>query len=123
MGLTETGEYVFTEVGPDGCDDIFTLNLTVIPLSEAPCLSATQELLLVDSVQIYPNPAKDIVTIKSEQDFNSVELINLEGKKVLSQKWNNEKEKQLDLSGIDGGLYLIKIESDKGVVTKKLVID
>lgn len=53
---------------------------------------------------IYPNPAKSILNITTDEEINSIEIYTYEGKKVLESN-----TKQIDVSPITKGLYLVKI--------------
>jgi Secretion system C-terminal sorting domain/Concanavalin A-like lectin/glucanases superfamily len=53
---------------------------------------------------IYPNPAKSILNINTDEEINTIEIYTLEGKKVLESN-----TKQIDVSPITKGLYLVKI--------------
>jgi hypothetical protein len=77
-----------------------------------------------NSVSIYPNPAKEIVTINLTNDnIQSIELIDFTGKKVLIQEMNIEtKTNTLDVSSLANGIYFIKIKSDKNAVLSKKIM-
>lgn len=62
--------------------------------------------------QIYPNPAKDLITVKSEKSFTKIELFNMLGVTVFCK---NEKANQSNLSvqKIPSGNYFIKITDEK----------
>ena len=64
-----------------------------------------------------PNPAKNVLTINSKETLNKVEIFNMLGKKVLSTSNTNA----IDVSSLSKSVYLVKLSSDKGVSTKKLV--
>jgi len=72
---------------------------------------------------VFPNPVRNgKLTITT---FNTVEkeviIYNVLGKQVFSKKFTGNR-KQLDISQINSGIYIVKvIEGDK-VATKKLVI-
>jgi hypothetical protein len=69
-------------------------------------------------VVIFPNPASDLVNIISENaHIESASIFDLSGRLMTTQK----ESKQLDISGLSEGLYLILIETDKGLVREKFV--
>lgn len=81
--------------------------------------SNTQEL---DRINVYPNPVTDKIFISLP---NSVELIdykisNIIGQVVLSKKFENNS--QIDVSSINSGVYMLSLNTDKGKVIKKIVI-
>lgn len=66
---------------------------------------------------IYPNPASDNFTIEMENEVKSVEIYSLQGQKVLT-----ETGKNINVSNLSKGIYLVRIEDmDSAVVTKKLI--
>ena len=71
------------------------------------------------SLQVYPNPAKHYLFIKSDEPVKKLEIYNQSGVRVLLNE--NVKEK-LDVSGLANGVYLAKIYVDGMSVNKKIVI-
>ena len=65
---------------------------------------------------MFPNPVKDVLNITTQENLEKVEVFNLLGKKVLSANTKN-----VDVSSLSKSVYLVKLTSDKGVSTKKLV--
>lgn len=66
---------------------------------------------------LYPNPVRDILNIETETELKSVEIYNLQGQKV---KTSNQK--QINVSNLASGTYLVKIQDENnGVATKKIV--
>jgi len=53
---------------------------------------------------IYPNPVQDILKIQSDKEVQFVELFNLQGQKVKTFN-----QKQLAISDLSSGVYIIKI--------------
>lgn len=67
---------------------------------------------------LYPNPAKDIVTIQSVE-VSRVEIYNMGGKLLKSQENSNE----IHFDGLASGIYFIKIIDTEGnLTTQKLII-
>jgi hypothetical protein len=70
------------------------------------------------STIVYPNPANDIVHIKSSNEVKAVSLFNMSGKMTLATKSNNE----IDVSSLTPGIYIMKIETTKGISIHKLFV-
>jgi len=68
---------------------------------------------------IYPNPASDIINIKSISTIDTIEMFDLLGKQVLV----TEQTEQIKVNDLPSGVYLLKVYSDKGNMTKKVVIE
>lgn len=84
--------------------------------------NSLQNTLIKNSIQVYPNPAKDILNFKSYHTKElQIEILSLEGK-VLRNKIYNNREFNMDISGIASGLYLIRINSVSFSQTRKILI-
>ncbi len=69
-----------------------------------------------NNITIYPNPIKDILHINSTTNIKDATIYNLLGKKILS---SNIKE--IYLSNIESGMYIITVTTmDNKVVSKKI---
>lgn len=65
---------------------------------------------------IYPNPVKDILTIKSNVAINHVTIYSLQGKKLVST--SNSK---IEVSLLANGIYFILINSNTKIIKLKFV--
>jgi hypothetical protein len=75
-----------------------------------------------DNIKVSPNPAKDRVSINSGNGkIKSLSLINTKGEVVLEKFFNTEKV-QLNLSAIPSSFYILKVITEDGVFTSKLLI-
>ncbi len=68
---------------------------------------------------IYPNPVKHKIYIKTDLNISNLALYDAIGKQVLSQK----TIKVINVDHLETGLYLLKIETDKGSIIKKIIIN
>lgn len=81
-------------------------------------LLSTEKILLENEVSLYPNPTKDSfkVQFSSNLELNEVSLFNLLGKKVVTSK-----SSFVDISSLSKGIYLVKITTNKGLISKKII--
>lgn len=75
-----------------------------------------------DVLNVYPNPAKDQITINSSSLVKEVKIINAVGQVVLNQSVLNFNP-VVNVSNISSGLYFIQITTEKGQFTKKININ
>jgi hypothetical protein len=78
------------------------------------------------TVSVYPNPSKGIFTIKVPPSFfedeGHLQLINLSGKIIQSQKIASQKtELEINLESYAPGIYLLKLTSTNKVQTVRLL--
>jgi hypothetical protein len=116
---TYTGSGTYTVhlvlVNACGVDTLSKTILSTTGIASLPDNSATFNL--------YPNPAKDLVNIES---FNTVVLqriviYNMQGQQVFDAKINASKY-SIDLNTLHTGIYSVQIQTEKGVVTRRLEI-
>jgi hypothetical protein len=80
-----------------------------------------EEEITIKGLQLYPNPAKDVVTIKAEEAIQ-ISVLDIQGKTVLVQT-EKTKESSINVAEWPNGLYIIKIETDRGSTLQKLIIN
>ncbi len=83
------------------------------------------EHLLDNILEIFPNPAKDKISIKFSNELKSgtnLNIYNLEGKLVKSVFLSDQLTQDIDVSGLYRGIYLIKVGNNKLFLNKKLVL-
>lgn len=95
--------------------------LWVSPLQD-PFLSVDQ-YTLANNVSIVPNPATDQVIIAmSEAVEADIRLFEISGKLVMYHPdVTIENKYTLDISGLNTGVYFLRINSNLGTVTKRLI--
>jgi hypothetical protein len=67
----------------------------------------------------YPNPVSNILNIEYTSDLTNVFVYNMLGQQVLSRKVTATST-QIDMSGLNAGTYLVKVEA--GTVSKTLKV-
>ena len=68
----------------------------------------------------YPNPVKSILNLSYNQEISSVDLFNLLGQKVSTNKFNVNNA-QVDMSNLSSGAYMVKITANDQVKTIKVI--
>ncbi len=76
----------------------------------------------IEGLTIYPNPVnsgKIYITSKSSLD-KKVEIFDVLGKKVLETTTSN---KEVNISNLTAGIYIIKIKEGDNSATRKLIVN
>jgi hypothetical protein len=80
----------------------------------------------LDNITVYPNPAKDFIVINSNDfdgELNQINLINIQGQNIFTTNTSNQsKIINLPLNNFSEGIYIFKLFTNKGVLTKKIII-
>jgi hypothetical protein len=101
-------------------------NVTISAAGVVPqTLIVTQELgttgvsyLQNPSIKIYPNPTNNVLMIEGFAGNATVMIFDVSGKMLLTEKVIS---KQVDISSLVNGIYLIKITDKKGVTVTQFV--
>ncbi len=80
------------------------------------------EIELKKKINIFPNPAKDVLQIEVSDDteIEGIELFDIEGKRV---KIFNKIDTSLNISALSSGTYFLKFSTGEGGLIKKVVIE
>ena len=101
----------------NGCVDPGTGSglYTSITDCNAAC-SATDVSEVISNLSMYPNPAKDVLTI--EGSYTSIEIVDVFGKVVLS----SEYLKTINVKSLSDGVYMLNIKTENGIAVKKITV-
>lgn len=85
------------------------------------CLGAGIEETAVAELIVFPNPANNLITIRTNQTFTdeTIFITDLQGKIVLRKEHVNGAETTIDVSGLTNGIYLIRSQTNP--VSSRLV--
>ncbi len=76
-----------------------------------------------EEIILYPNPGNDQIKIKSQQYQNfRVEILDLQGRRLYRDD-HYVSDSLIPVNYCKNGIYLVKITSSQGVVTKKIRIE
>ena len=77
----------------------------------------------MDEINIYPNPLEkgQLLNINSmSQKSKTIQIFDISGRMVLNKNINGS---QLDVSVLESGTYIVKVEFENKISTKKLIIN
>jgi len=73
------------------------------------------------SVNIYPNPASDIINIQVENgDATNIEIYDMQGKIVLQDLLNGNNT-SLNVSSLTNGLYILSLKNEQNQTVQKKI--
>lgn len=109
--------------GVFSCDTWYTDSITVTPNT------GLAERLLNEGFSLYPNPAKDLLHVsvpaKNGEQLR-ITLSDVTGKTIMTNMYNSTAavfETTLNLSTIQSGIYLLHVNVNGVVATKKIVLN
>jgi hypothetical protein len=76
-----------------------------------------------EKISVYPNPTTGKLVITNyELLITGIDVLDITGRNVSShQQITPSSYQQIDISHLARGIYMVQIQTDKGVVTKKVV--
>jgi hypothetical protein len=90
-------------------------------------VTATNETALAEAIKIYPNPVQDLLHIdlnEFNQAIHRIKLYNNLGQEVLSTTLElNQKSLIVPVTNQTSGYYIATFESDKLILTKRIMIN
>ncbi|WP_432412850.1 T9SS type A sorting domain-containing protein [Rasiella sp. SM2506] len=79
---------------------------------------AVEDFNFAEAVSVFPNPVSNTLTISIASNFNFIkaEVYSIGGKKL-----KETSAKQIDFSNFSAGIYFVKVVTERGTITKKII--
>ena len=75
-----------------------------------------------NAIIVYPNPTKDIITINSPSYFiKDVEVYDVRGRRMSQSIEEKTNIFSINLAPLETSIYFVRITTEKGTVTKKII--
>ena len=119
--LKHNGEWV--EFSEDPVYEIWrNIYIAMVPIIMVPQTSQSlTEVELQKMCYLVPNPTRDYFKALSHYTIESVQVFDLVGKLLIEEKLNHF-EALIDVSDFTAGTYIVKINTVKGSVEKKMIV-
>ncbi|MBU6342123.1 MAG: T9SS type A sorting domain-containing protein, partial [Bacteroidetes bacterium] len=120
--VSASGTYIVTVVDSNGCENKDDIKVTVV------VCSATQEQSLTGEMKLYPNPSTGLVNIqlnKFESGEYQLSVTSADGRLVQNQRLvvaGDHASLPLNLTSASKGIYIVKLQSQNGMLVRRLVI-
>lgn len=113
--ITSDGNYEVVVTNADGCSSSTSGNFQV----DTSSLAKNE---LEESFHVYPNPTENIVTISwsGANRVKGVQLYDAQGRIIQNQIVYDEEGIELDLTRYQTGVYIVRLETENGVYSKKV---
>jgi lysyl endopeptidase len=121
---TDCNEGSYTLVNEEGIiiSELTQANSSFGSLYTSQFCSGIEELEKLEDILIYPNPSSTFITIS----HNNIRIENLEITSILGQHIysNNsiQNDLMIDVSNLSKGIYILKLNTEKGLITEQLLI-
>ena len=72
------------------------------------------------SIEVYPNPANDIIYLKADEPLTKLTIYDISGKHILTQK---KPKGSINVSALKPGVYILEIYSTQEKSRKRIIIE
>lgn len=116
-----TSTLLMNETGT--CWSAYYIENVCVALDPADCdyLLSSPSTAPKPMIEIYPNPAFDLVTIRSDQPIDKVEMVDGMGRKVALKEQRGQSSLQLSISKLNKGVYVLRVFSKNSFSTHKIL--
>ncbi len=76
----------------------------------------------INDLKIYPNPVKDILHIKSNNEIHTIAILSLTGRLIDTFTDLNTKSVQIPTNNLNSGYYIFQFETSNGVLNKNIIV-
>jgi hypothetical protein len=111
--------YFVTAVFETGDIDCESDSSNILPIDIVPGIN---DPINNGSIMVYPNPATDIVNVKSNYTISQIEVLNYIGQTVYNRTNLEAKTDKINVANFQTGVYFVKVTTDQGVRTVKITV-
>ena len=73
-------------------------------------------------IMIYPNPATEVVNVKSDYTITGIDVMNFIGQTVYTVSNVDSKTAKLNVVGFKSGVYFVKVSTTEGMRMVKITV-
>jgi len=120
VDLTQTmGQSIYLTFCHYDCTDMYKFLLDSVQVYNLDNVGVNKHDLI--NLTVYPNPATEKVYVNGEFENARFSLFTADGQMVYVAE-NQSRQTFIDVSRFERGMYLLQIETSKGIVNRKLAI-
>lgn len=121
-GLTDVKlgfRYYVPDGGPSGANS----NIIGVDAFAVTRPVASTQSFFAGNFSIQPNPVNDVfnLTTKNGIEVQNVQVLDVNGRVVNETKGSKTETTQVNVSDLNSGVYFVKVQSDSGVGTSKII--
>ena len=119
LSYDSVGTYKITWKYEDSQGNTTTQKQTVVVEEEVTGIQSFSE----NSITIYPNPADNQLNVVTEtHTIKRISITDMAGS-ILIEKANIQRRETINISQLNSGIYIIRIETKEGHFSEKLVVE
>ena len=105
----------------DSEDNVWVATSTGV--SKISSIPSSLNSVSIANFQVFPNPSSGIITVSSDENLKNIEVYNVLGSLIHSEKTYSLNEIELNLSHLISGIYDLVLRSEDQILNQKVIIE
>ena len=105
----------------DSEDNVWVATSTGV--SKISSIPSSLNSIIIPSVEVFPNPSSGIITVSCDENLKNIEVYNVLGSLMHSEKTYSLNEVELNLFHLSSGIYHLVLTSENLVLNQKIIIE
>jgi ligand-binding sensor domain-containing protein len=105
----------------DSEDNVWVATSTGV--SKISSIPSSLNSVSISNIEVFPNPSSGIITISCDENLKNIEIYNILGSLILSEKIHFQNEISINLSHLSSGIYHLVLCNEKLVLNQKIIIE
>jgi hypothetical protein len=103
-------------------EDAITISYTDLQYFNLKNSATSLAQVSASSLEVYPNPVADAVTVSSSQAITGLNLYNLQGQQILQLSPAGVKTVDVSVVALPAGVYFLRVTDEAGNVSTQKII-
>ncbi|MEE9350352.1 MAG: T9SS type A sorting domain-containing protein [Flavobacteriaceae bacterium] len=109
------GHYIYDMNGNQNINAGGSSDFFVAKFATGACNALSVDGIEMGSIQLYPNPAKNSISISAKEPISTIAVYTVLGQEVLSKNANLQQAETVNVSHLTKGTYFIKVQVGNAV--------
>ena len=105
----------------DSEDNVWVATSTGV--SKISSIPSSLNSIIIPSVEVFPNPSSGIITVSCDENLKNIEVYNVLGSLIHSEKTYSLNEIELNISHLISGIYHLVLRSEDQILNQKVIIE
>ena len=105
----------------DSEDNVWVATSTGV--SKISSIPSSLNPISISNVEVFPNPSSGIITVSCDENLKNIEIYNVLGSLIQSEKIHFQNEISINLSHLSSGIYHLVLRNENLVLNQKIIIE
>jgi ligand-binding sensor domain-containing protein len=105
----------------DSEDNVWVATSTGV--SKISSIPSSLNSVSISNVEVFPNPSSGIITVSCDENLKNIEIYNVLGSLIQSEKIHFQNEISINLSHLSSGIYHLVLRNENLVLNQKIIIE